>query len=347
MTAAGLAACEAFSAPKSQPEPMMDPTLANSRPTIPTWRRGRCHRRVPGWLWSWEVLQTETGATAVAPVPVPGVGRPNVPTSPGRSGDAAPSPVPRRARRDRRSRRRSRRARGSARAPWRDRAAVGPHAADDRTVAEQAVDALALVGEVDGQRLARPDDVGRPADGHGHWCRRRPPRDGSALGQRDEDARPRQHRRNPRLSQVAGSRGSKLNVPSWSRIPPKPKTRALHTPPVEATQPVDGVAVQAGQVDVERLVEVVQGRVVVADLGPITDWTTADSVESPVVIGSVLEVGALLLEREPVALQEQRQHHVGLFEHLEAVDHQRVVVHQQRPQLVGGLGQSHTPRSRK
>lgn len=36
MTDAGPAACEAFMAPKSQPEPMIEPTLANSSPMRPT-----------------------------------------------------------------------------------------------------------------------------------------------------------------------------------------------------------------------------------------------------------------------------------------------------------------------
>ena len=38
-----------------------------------------------------------------------------------------------------------------------------------------------------------------------------------------------------------------------------------------------------------------------------------------------------------VTLQEQRQHDVGLLEHLEAVDHQRVVVQQQRPLVRRGV----------
>ena len=38
MIAAGPAATAAFRAPKSQPEPMIEPTLANSSPTTPTWR---------------------------------------------------------------------------------------------------------------------------------------------------------------------------------------------------------------------------------------------------------------------------------------------------------------------
>ena len=38
MMAAGPAAWEAFRAPKSQPEPMMEPTLAKRSPTTPTWR---------------------------------------------------------------------------------------------------------------------------------------------------------------------------------------------------------------------------------------------------------------------------------------------------------------------
>jgi hypothetical protein len=38
MMLAGPAVAEALKAPKSQPEPMIDPTLANSNPTTPTWR---------------------------------------------------------------------------------------------------------------------------------------------------------------------------------------------------------------------------------------------------------------------------------------------------------------------
>lgn len=38
MMAAGPAATEALRAPKSHPEPMMEPTLAKSSPTTPTWR---------------------------------------------------------------------------------------------------------------------------------------------------------------------------------------------------------------------------------------------------------------------------------------------------------------------
>src|SRR5436190_9927164 len=38
MMAAGPASTEALRAPNSQPEPMIEPTLANSRPITPTWR---------------------------------------------------------------------------------------------------------------------------------------------------------------------------------------------------------------------------------------------------------------------------------------------------------------------
>jgi hypothetical protein len=37
--AAGPAIADAFIAPNSQPEPMIDPTLAKSSPTMPMWRR--------------------------------------------------------------------------------------------------------------------------------------------------------------------------------------------------------------------------------------------------------------------------------------------------------------------
>ncbi len=42
MTAAGPAVWAAFIAPKSQPEPMIEPMLAKSRPTLPTWRLSLC-----------------------------------------------------------------------------------------------------------------------------------------------------------------------------------------------------------------------------------------------------------------------------------------------------------------
>ncbi len=103
---------------------------------------------------------------------------------------------------------------------------------------------------------------------------------------------------------------------------------------------VGGVAVQVGQVDVQRLVEVAQRRVVVADLG--RDDRLHARRQRGVAGGDrvvVLEVGALLLVGELVALEEQREHHVGLLEHLEAVDHQRVEVQQQRAQLGRGLRQ--------
>ena len=104
--------------------------------------------------------------------------------------------------------------------------------------------------------------------------------------------------------------------------------------------PVGGVAVQVGQVDEQRAVEVAQRQLAVADLGG--DDRLHHPGQGGVAGGDrvvVLEVGALLLGAEVVALQEQRQHHVGLLEHLEAVDHQRVVVQQQRPLLRRGVGQ--------
>jgi hypothetical protein len=38
MIDAGPASCAALSAPKSQPEPMIEPTAVNSRPTVPISR---------------------------------------------------------------------------------------------------------------------------------------------------------------------------------------------------------------------------------------------------------------------------------------------------------------------
>ena len=105
-------------------------------------------------------------------------------------------------------------------------------------------------------------------------------------------------------------------------------------------QPVDGVAVQVHQVDVQGLMEVTQGDLVVAHLGG--DDRLDDRGKSGVSRRDrvvVLEVGLLLLGGEPVTLEEECQHDVGLLEHLEAVDHQRVVVQQQGPQVAGGTGE--------
>ena len=94
---------------------------------------------------------------------------------------------------------------------------------------------------------------------------------------------------------------------------------------------VAGVAVGVGEVDEQRLAEVADGELVVADL---RRRHRLDARRQRRVAGRdrvvVVEVAALLLERELVAAQHHRQHHVGLLEHLVAVDHERVVVQQQR-----------------
>ena len=105
-------------------------------------------------------------------------------------------------------------------------------------------------------------------------------------------------------------------------------------------QAVDGVLVEVGQVDVQRLPEVVHRRLVVAHLGGddrLHDGRQRGVAGRDRVV--VLEVGLLLLGREPVAVEEHRQHDVGLLEHLEAVDDQRVVVQEQGPQLGGRAGE--------
>ena len=103
---------------------------------------------------------------------------------------------------------------------------------------------------------------------------------------------------------------------------------------------------QIRQVHVESRQEVLHRHVLVADLGG--NHRLHHPGQGGVPRGDrvvVLEVGAFLLLGELVALQEQRQHHVGLLEHLEPVDHQGMEVQQQRefvgrgvlqvPQLAG------------
>ena len=74
----------------------------------------------------------------------------------------------------------------------------------------------------------------------------------------------------------------------------------------------------------------------VADLGG--DDRLHDRRERRVARGQrvvVLEVRALLGVGEPVALQVQREHDIGLLQDLEAVDDERVVVQQQRAPVFG------------
>ena len=96
-----------------------------------------------------------------------------------------------------------------------------------------------------------------------------------------------------------------------------------------------GVAVGVGEVDEQRLAEVLHGQLVVTDLGR---RHRLHARRQRRVAGRdrvvVVEVAALLLERELVAAQDHRQHDVGLLEHLVAVDHERVEVEQQRVLLV-------------
>ena len=151
-------------------------------------------------------------------------------------------------------------------------------------------------------------------------------------------------------SQSSGSRGSNVMRPPWSRMPPKPRpARSTRRRPRRRARRRRRCG--AGRRGRRRApaVKYSQREVVVADLG--RDDRLHDGRQRRVARGErvvVLEVGPLLLGRELVALQEQRQHHVGLLEHLEAVDHQRVVVQQQRPLAPAGVcARSQTSRSRK
>ncbi|CAH0211428.1 hypothetical protein SRABI128_01981 [Microbacterium sp. Bi128] len=98
---------------------------------------------------------------------------------------------------------------------------------------------------------------------------------------------------------------------------------------------VGGVVVQVAEVDERRLPEVLQREVLVAHLGG--QDRLHDRRQRRVAGGQrvvVLEVGELFGIREVIALQEQREHNVGLLEHLVPVDDQRVEV-QQQGALVG------------
>ncbi|CAH0247633.1 hypothetical protein SRABI76_03160 [Microbacterium oxydans] len=94
---------------------------------------------------------------------------------------------------------------------------------------------------------------------------------------------------------------------------------------------VGRIVVQVVQVDEQRLLEVLLREFLVADLG--REDRLHHCRQGRIAGGQrvvVVEVGALLLWREVVALQEQRQHDIRLLQHLEAVDHERVEVQQQR-----------------
>ena len=141
-----------------------------------------------------------------------------------------------------------------------------------------------------------------------------------------------------RLSR-SGSRGAKVSVPSWSRMPPKPAT--AHDPgagergDVEA---VAGVVLEVVEVDQGGFAEVVVGQLEVADLG--RDHRLGAGRERGIadrqrlVVG---EVAGLLLVAEGVAAQVQREHEVGLLDDLLAVEVEVGEVQEQRVLLGSGV----------
>ena len=148
--------------------------------------------------------------------------------------------------------------------------------------------------------------------------------------------------------QSSGSRGSKREPPAVvAEAAEAVDQRAPHAAGRRDVDAVGGVVVPVGEVDEQGVDEVAQGEVAVADLGG--DDRLHDGRQRRVAGGDrvvVLEVGALLLGGEQLALQEQRQHDVGLLEHLEPVDDQRVVVQQQRPLRRAACSPGPTPRAR-
>ena len=80
---------------------------------------------------------------------------------------------------------------------------------------------------------------------------------------------------------------------------------------------IRGIVMQVAEIDIDRVEEVPQGEVLVADLGSEDRLHDCRQRRVPRRQGVVvLEVGQLLFGGEVVALQEQRQHHVGLLHEL-------------------------------
>ncbi len=106
--------------------------------------------------------------------------------------------------------------------------------------------------------------------------------------------------------------------------------------------PVAGVVSHVGQVHEQRQAKVGHRPFLLTDLGG--DDAVHGRRQRRVAGGErvvVVEVAPLLGEGELVAQEEHRQHDVGLLEDLVAVDHQRVVVKQQR--IVIGRGRLEVP----
>ncbi len=104
-----------------------------------------------------------------------------------------------------------------------------------------------------------------------------------------------------------------------------------HAAGVRHVHALSGVAMRVGQVEEQRPVEVLHCQLVVADLGRHDGLHTRR--QRRVAGGDrvvEIEVAPLLVHREAFGAQEHRQHHVGLLQHLMAVDDERVVVQQQR-----------------
>ena len=154
--------------------------------------------------------------------------------------------------------------------------------------------------------------------------------------------------RNVTPSHADGRLGVNRSAVPESNSPANPNDdRAPHPAGRGDVDAVAGVAVGVGEVDEQRLAEVVDGQLVVADL---RRRHRLHARRQRRVAGRdrvvVVEVAALLLERELVAAQHHRQHDVGLLEHLVAVDHERVVVEQQRVVARAACPRSPTARAR-
>ncbi len=219
--------------------------------------------------------------------------------------------------------------------PGGDPGAVRPRATEVRLVAEHTVDAGPLPVERDRQRLVERHRVLLAAhpDAHlGLLGKEHRDRDG-LLGELHPEARSAPGHREAEqwpLTWQTGVEGEPAVAVTHAGEPED--ERAPHAPGRGDVKTVDGVGVKVAEVDVDRATEVVHRRLVVADLR--RDDRLHDRRQGRVTRGDrvvVLEVGSLLLGREAVAVQEHGEHDVGLLEHLEAIDHQRVVVQHQRP----------------
>ena len=218
----------------------------------------------------------------------------------------------------------------------RDDGAVGPSPALDQGPRGCPRVARALVGQRDRDGQAHPHDDGNTAHGQ---------HDVDALLDREVDlalthvhAQPGSPERDAEGQRLPGLRQSRVEGDLAAVVAHAAEAvdeRAPDTAGGCHVNAVRRVVVQIGEVDEQARGEVFERQLVVADLG--RDDRLHDVGQRRVTRGDrvvVVEVGTFLLRRELVTLQQEGEHDIRLLEHLEAVDHEGVVVQQQR--AVGG-----------